>query len=797
MFYSLNWLRRYVSLPDESPQQIALRLTMSTCEVEGVEEVRRCTANVVVGQVLGFRGAPDSDHMLVVDVDTGGRACRTVCGAPNVRKGMLSLYALPGAQVADGTVLEAATVSGVRSEGMLLSPVEVGIGEYEDFIFDLGTDVTPGTPFEQLCEPTDWLIEVDNKSMTHRPDLWGHYGLARELAAIYNVPLTPLGLMSTKTFESLPALDVDVLDTERCPRYCAIGIENLGSIPAPIRIQIDLLQVGLRPINLPVDLTNYVMAELAQPLHAFDWDTVQNVRIDTMKEPRSFVTLDDISRSMLPEDLMILDGTKPIAIAGVMGGAETEITEKTSHVFLECANFDQATIRRTSLRLGLRTDASQRFGRGQPHANAKIGVQRFLHLLSEADSQARVSTRLYDSAPQLDRRDRTVRLSLDSLDRLAGHALPPDRTVEILRSLQFEAEIAGKELAVTVPPHRSDRDISIPADIVEEVVRIYGFDNIEPAMPPVRMAPGSFNDKRRLERRLSLLLSQSWGLSEVMLYSWFDDDWLAQLGYEPHRSLHLKNPINENNTRMRTHLLPNLLRVTRQNLRHMDRVEIFEIARRYTVDGDSRTETTMIAGVVCARKSVLSTQACFTRTKGIIASILDTACIVSPVFEDFLSDEAFPWFDGPASLSVRAADRTIGHLGIPTATVLKLYPRGMVLACFELGLQALLDLPKTSMAFREPPRFPVSEKDYSILLPKDKPFGELEEILNRFSHPMILERTFLFAYEGTGELADVRSFTFRFSLYKPDATLTGDEIDAFHNEFLTFLNKHGLRIREA
>jgi len=769
---------------------------MATCEVEGVEEIQRCTEKVVVGRVLGARPVPASDHLRIVEVDVGRETYQTVCGAPNVREGMLSLYALPGACVA-GKTLKTTTVAGERSEGMLLSPAEVGLGEYADFIFDLGADTAPGVPFGDTCEKTDWLIEVDNKSLTHRPDLWGHYGLARELAAIYGVPLQPLGLIDTAAFEGLPALDVDVLDKHGCPRYCGIGIENLPPVPAPLWMQVDLLQVGLRPISLPVDLTNYVMAELAQPTHAFDWDTVENVRIDTMKQAGPFVTLDDVTRLMLPTDLMILDGKKPIAIAGVMGGAETEITDKTTRVFLESANFDPATIRRTSIRLGLRTDASQRFGRGQPHANTKVGIQRFLHLLNQTGQDSKVVTRLYDSAPELDEKPLQIRFRADSVDRLVGGELPPGRAEEILRSLQFGVETVGDEMVVTVPPHRSERDISIPADIVEEVARVYGFDNIRPVMPTIRMTQGKSNEKRRLERRLTAFLSQAWGMSEVSLYSWFDDDWLRELNFEPSSTLTLRNPINENNTRMRTHLLPNLLRAARNNLRHVERVEIYEIGRQYNEQGDSRAETTRIGGVVCVRKSEISTQECFTRIKGIVRSILDISSIESAEFAAYQSGENLPWFDEPASLSIRAAERTVGHLGIPTAPVLKLYPRGMVLACFEIDLQALLDLPKTTMLYREPPRFPVSEKDYSILLPKTQTFGELEAILNKFSHPSILKREYLFAYEGTGDLADWRSFTFRFYLHKPDGTLTGEEIGAFHEQFLDFLKKNNLRIREA
>ncbi len=769
---------------------------MATCEVEGVEEIRRSTEKVVVGKVLDFRGLPQSAHLRVVEVDTGDATFQTVCGAPNVRKGMRSLYALPGATIA-GSVLKSTTVAGERSEGMLLSPAEVGIGEYADFIFDLGSDVEPGTPLSGVCETTDWLIEVDNKSLTHRPDLWGHYGLARELAAIYGVPLQPLGVIDTAAFHALPPLDVDVLDKDGCPRYCGIGIQGLRPVPAPLWMQVDLLQVGLRPINLPVDLTNYVMAELAQPMHAFDWDTVDNVRIDTMNQAGPFVTLDEVTRSMLPSDLMILDGKKPIAIAGIMGGAETEITEKTTRVFLESANFNPATIRRTSIRLGLRTDASQRFGRGQPHANTIVGIQRFLHLLSQTGEPTETVTRLYDSSPELDEKPLQIRFSADSVDRLVGEELPPGKAEEILRSLEFGVETAGEEMVVTVPPHRSERDISIPADIVEEVARVYGFDNIQPVMPAIRMTQGAFNEKRRLERRLTAFLSQTWAMSEVSLYSWFDDDWLRELGFEPVSTLRLKNPINENNTRMRTHLMPNLLRAGRYNLRHRDRVEIFEVGRKYIEQGDSDAETTMLGGVVCARKTQLSTQQCFTRIKGIVQSIFEIAGIDSVEFVTFQSAETLPWFDEPASVSIRAKGRILGHLGIPTAHILKLFPRGMVLAGFEIDFQALLDLPKATMLYREPPRFPVSEKDYSILLHKARAFGELEEILGRFSHPNILRREYLFAYEGSGDLADYRSFTFRFYLYKPDGTLTGEEISSFHEQFLDFLKQNDLGIREA
>ncbi len=600
MKLSLEWISQYVDIHDIDPQALALRMTMATAEVEGCERLDRATKGVVAADILSAQPVEGHPGLTVVEVDTGGgKRFRTVCGAPNARAGLRAAFAPAGAELAGGKRVESSLVAGLESQGILCSARELGLSEFHEILFEIPQSVPVGASLSDLIPPSDHILEIDNKSLTHRPDLWGHYGMAREVAAVLGRPLRPLAMQDLAAYSHLPAYPLRVDDFENCPAYCCIEIDRIGLGPAPLELQWRLHAVGQRTHDLLVDLTNYLMLEMGQPMHAFDGAGLKAVRVAPLGQAAEFTTLDGQRRKMLPEDLMIWNETQPVAVAGVMGGLDTEVTPQTTRLLLESANFKGSRIRRTAIRLDLRSDASMRFEKNQPPANAKLAIGRFLRLLHDAGQNPQVLSRL-TAAGDLKEDPRPLSLPMEYFHRRIGMQIPDEKILSILRSLGFGAEIECGQLRLQIPPFRSAYDIAIPPDIVEEVSRIYGFDNIAPQMPTIPTKPVRANQRLALEHKARRILAQAHGFAEAHSYSWFDDSWLRAIGFDPGPTLTLKNPSAEEQSRMRTCLTPNLLAHARLNRAHRDRFQMFELGRVFQPDGPAAcAESTRLAGVSC------------------------------------------------------------------------------------------------------------------------------------------------------------------------------------------------------
>ena len=562
MKISLEWIAEYVDVSGLAPDMIAERLTMATAEVEAVETLTRSLDGVRVGKVVSVEAVSDTNAF--VRVECGPDTFSTVCGAPNVRPGMTSAFAPAGVRLADGTRLEARQVAGRSSQGVLCSSEELGMGGGHVGIVDLPGSLASGRLLSELIPPTDTIIEIDNKSLTHRPDLWGHYGLAREVAAVLGRPLRPLDRADLSAYDDLPAYPLALDDVENCPCYCCLELDGVAALPAPLTIQYRLHALGQRTFNILVDLTNYIMLELAQPMHAFDGARLRAVRIAPFGRSGSFTTLDGQDRAMQPDDLMIWNETQPVALAGIMGGLNSEVGQDTTRLLLESANFRAARIRRTATRLGLQTDASQRFEKQQPPVTTKLGIERFVRLLHEAGLTPEVRSR-FTCAGDLKHDTRRLSIPKDFFDRRIGNPIGGDKIVSILTSLGFEAELDAGELRVGIPPFRSEKDIALPVDILEEVTRINGYDNLEPRLPDFSADTVAFDDRLRTEHKARRLLAQAYQFSEIHNYSWFDETWLKTIGYDPPAALRVANPSAEQHVRLRTSLMPNILAVVKKN----------------------------------------------------------------------------------------------------------------------------------------------------------------------------------------------------------------------------------------
>jgi len=791
---SLDWISDYVDINDIPVDVVADRLTMCTAEVEDVLEVRRSVAQVVVGEVIDCRDIPAAPNLKLVTVDCGTRRFQTVCGAPNVRKGLKAPFAPPGTRLANGVEIAVAEVSGHRSEGVLCSPAELGMSRWHEGLLECPPSLPNGAPLAQWIPDRDVLIEIDNKSLTHRPDLWGHYGFARELAAIFRRPLRPLPVVDLSQYDHLPTYPLTVDDYENCPCYGCIDLRVRAGVPAPLVIQRRLHALGQRTFNLMVDLTNYIMWEIGQPTHAFDGDRVHAIRVAPLGKPGTFVTLDGQERQLLPDDLLIWNEKEPVALAGVMGGLESEVTPTTTHVLLESANFKASRIRRTSVRLDLRTEAAQRFEKGQPPVNVKIGTARALQCLIDSGEPFEVLSR-FTVAGDLKETPRPLSIPWRTVDTMAGQKIPRQEAVGILRHLGFLAEEKGETLEVGIPAHRSEKDISIPADVVEEILRIYGYDRIEPRLPEGPMAALPVNVGLRKEHQARRVLAGAHGFVEVQNYVWLDDNWLAELGYQPGETLTLKNPPAQTCRRLRPVLLPNLLALVRPNRAHRDMFRIFEIGRVFRPQtNDGCEERTHLAGVSFRSSGKGDQEEHFRSIRG---ALEDLGVVLTGQALRFVAgqDSPFPWCVPGYWVKILLGDALVGAAGVLDPVLARVVALEGQVVWFELDLEAIQGPIYPVVHYRPLAVYPRSWQDFSLLWDVTRGFDSLEAVLSQFQHPLISEREFLYVFKGKGLPQGQASYTFRYWLAAPDHTLTGEEIEGFRTAFLSFLQENGISLR--
>ncbi|MFC1541913.1 phenylalanine--tRNA ligase subunit beta [Candidatus Latescibacterota bacterium] len=796
MKLSLEWLKQYVDLPDLEPKEIAHKLTMATAEVESVDVLKRYIEGIVVGEVTNIEPidtSKNSKSMHSVTVNTGSETFETVCGAPNVAVGMKSAFAAPGVNISNGLVVKEQELYSHKSQGILCSPKELGWGESHFGIMAFPDTMVPGTVLSEYVPAEDYIIDIDNKTITHRPDLWGHYGFARELAAIFGSELKPLDIANASEWSKLDAIPLKIEDIENCPGYCCLDINGLKPAYSPLEIQYRLLSIGLRPINLLVDLTNYIMCELGQPMHAFDGNRVRDIVVGPFGSKGTFNTLDSIDRDMNPDDLMIFDHTGPIAIAGIMGGEETEITDDTSRVLLESANFNPARIRRTSLRLGLRSDASMRFEKGQPPYHMGLSIKRFVRLLENAGQKTKILSSL-TSAGDTGEKERRLEISTEKITRFIGMDIPDDTIVNILQSLGFDCNLTNGELNLTIPPYRSERDISIPNDIIEEVARIYGYDNITPSMPEVKMHSYTFNAQLQKQHKIRNLLSTGRGFNEIHTYSWYDNFWLKRIGYDPGNTLELANPATEFTNRLRLELLPNLLMLIESNSLYKDRFSIYEVGNVFHPSKDGCDQFLNLAGVEYQTDKSGSLQDMFLSTKGTVEEIFTITNSGTPVFAESKYTTK-PWEAENATMDISLDGKNVGQIGYLNEKTFGVFEKDIQVAWFELNLDLLSGSTYPSIEYENIPMYPGSWMDFSILADKSSNYDSLAATVDEFTHSIMKKRKFLYLYDGKGLPEGKVSYTFRFWLGLKKRTLTGDDLSNFHVSFLAFLQKHALTLR--
>ncbi|MBQ7499421.1 MAG: phenylalanine--tRNA ligase subunit beta, partial [Clostridia bacterium] len=575
MLVSMKWISEFVDLDGIDIDGLIHRFTLSTAEVEDIFHKGNDTENVVCAKILSIEDHPESKKLHLLKIDAGDAVYDCVCGAPNVREGMKVAFAKAGGYVC-GTPIKEAVVAGYKSCGMCCSEAELGISADGSGLMEITDDIPLGTDLKDVYDIEDTIFEVDNKSLTNRPDLWGHYGIAREFAALTGRELKRSAQLDLSQFDSLPEVDISILDSEHCYRYSGMTAENITVKTSPLNMRIRLFNCVSRAINLLADLTNYIMFELGQPMHAFDKRKVSKIDVRRFDEPFVYKTLDGVDRQIDENTLMICSGGEPVAIAGIMGGDASSIADDTDSLLLESACFDGVCVRKSSSRMGLRTDASMRYEKMLDPELTVPALARFLYLLKEIDPGAEITSRLSDKYPY---HYDTVKLTFDKayIDRYTGIDISCDRIYDTLTSLGFGIERNGDTFGVTVPSWRATKDVTINADIVEEITRIYGYDNFEIRTAKEALYPVLRTEEKRCENGIKDLLVKRYSLHEVHSYIWCDNKKWEDIGLTPEPNVELLNAMTVDNSILRRSMIPTLLDFAKENKGYSADYGMFEI----------------------------------------------------------------------------------------------------------------------------------------------------------------------------------------------------------------------------
>ena len=796
MLISLNWLKDFVAIPTGTdPKELALRFTITAAEVDGIEHHEANFAGLVAARIDGVERLSGEAKLQKVTL-TADKQYTTLSAAPDLLAGAMIVYGPPGAKVA-GHTFGTADPAGRPSEGMIVAGQALGLEQVGANALFLPPGTKPGSPIDPALFD-DWIIEIDNKSITHRPDCWGHYGIAREVAAMLDLPLkkydvTDLGELPA---DNLPEIPIEIDDAAKCPRYTGLLMRGLASQPSPLWMQARLALCGQRPIDLLVDLTNYIMMELGQPMHAFDGERLKNIQVATAAANEKFTTLDGVTRTMPSGTLMIQCDRKSVAIAGVMGGAETEVGAKTKPVLLESANFDAATIRRAATAMGHRTEASARFEKSLDPANTVLGIARFHRLASAELPGLEVASALSDCYPA-PKKAPTIELDCAFAARFIGKPVTPEEITKILTKLEFTCRRNGSKLLVTPPSYRATKDIAIEADLIEEVARFVGYNNIEPSLP--RMAARYFEPSAdlTLEQRTLDYFCVGGDFVEVHDYIWYDDDWVRTLGFEPGECITLRNPAAENCSRLRQSLAPGLLAMAERNRHHYDRFNLIEIGSVFfpgikEVEKSQRRQM----GLVVAQAGAKADGVVWDRLRGALSGWAMQVLEGGVEFAETAS--AKPWEDEIRIAEVRVAGRGIGRATIlPLACKQKIDERlkAVAMALYEIDLSAVVDLLGRHEKLGALPRFPRVRLDFSTLCDAGRHYESVRQELAKFSHAQLRRVEFVDAYQGGSIPQGKRGLTFRAEIGKDDGTLSEEDIRAFQDGFKKHLNAIGLELR--
>lgn len=812
MLISKNWLLQFTTIPEYiTPEKLGHDLTMRVVEVEDIIYESRFLDNIFVGRVVTVEKHPNADKLNICSVDFGQKdLVQVVCGGSNLTKGMLCVFGALGARVrlhGEGDLIELKRVKikDIESCGMICSSDEIGLGDmfpknnekeildFSDLKFEVGTSLAEALGLD------DVVYSIDNKSITHRPDLWGHYGIAREVSALYggefkNYLTSNYNINDEDLYVSGSEwkLDISVEDTKACPRYMGLVLSGIEIGESPTWLKKRLMSVGVKSINNVVDVTNFVMLELGQPMHAFDADyisdpdDVKRISISVRKahNEESFVSLDEKEYELTAEDLVIAIDNRVIALAGVKGSNNSGVSCSTNTIILESANFDAVTVRRTATRHGLRTDASARYEKMLDPTMCELAMRRAVKLLQEVCPNAKVVSNFVDQS-SFSIAQGHIELSIDFVHRKIGVEIGQKEIVRILESLGFGVKTKKDVLYITIPVWRATKDISIREDLVEEIARIYGYDNIPSSLPTFSIIPPVRNSLRDLEISLRQFLAYEAGYTEVLNYSFVSIDTIKKSADNVNEYIELENPIAKDRSLLRRSLVTNMLINVEENLHRFNTVRIFEIGKVFRAEekgqadgiGGTLPKQDTLLAMMYAEKGELTPF--FKLSTRFAETLARMGVTVKYEKSKNLSNLIHPG----RYASIKVDDVFVGFVGEVHPLAQERFGIGVRTAILEVNLEKLLPFVNNKDSYVPLSQYPSTERDVAFFVNVNTEHATISAFLIE-SDILIVGVELFDIFEGEGVPKGKKSMAYRITYRSDEKTLEGVDVDKAHDRII-------------
>lgn len=785
MFISINWIKDFVDLSGLDIDELIHKFSLSTAEVENEIFYKGSDiSGIVVAEIKSVEEHPDSKKLHLLKVDAGdGELTDVVCGAPNVRVGMKTAFAKVGARLGEIEIAPR-PLAGYTSYGMCCSEKELGISEDHSGIMDLDLSLANGTDIKEVFDIDDIIFEVDNKSLTNRPDLWGHYGIAREFAALAGRPLKALETVDLDQYKALPQVDMKIEDP-LCYRYSCLKFENITRKISPANMRIRLYYCGMRAINFLADLTNYLMLEMGQPMHAFDSRKVEKIRIKRFEAPFEFQTLDGVERHIDENTLMICNDSTPVAIAGIMGGLDSEIVDDTTSLTLESATFDAVSVRKSSARLAHRTDASMRYEKSLDPEMTVTAVARFVKLLSDFDGGVKVTSSLTDEyAYKFD--EVTLNFDKKFVDRYTGIEIDNDTIVKTLTALGFGVDLDGDSFTVKVPSWRATKDVTLKADIIEEITRIYGYDNFDVHTAESPLYPVRPFAEKSIEDKLKDILVREFSLHEVHSYIWEYSDEYKKLGIVTEPNIKLLNATNPNIETIRKSMIPTQLCQIKSNSSYAPSFGIFEIGRVVDgVDENNLCREQKKLAITLFSKVDTTEELYFKLIKMISVAVDD---IKHEALSFTAKETALNYIHPKNYNAIVCGGKEIGAIGVVHPEILRNIDKKASVVFLEIDMKELVSVANAGIKYAEASKYPSIEVDVTFVTDTFKPIKEAMELINS-------ELVKKISLADTYSDINGKSITVRIVFSHPERTLVKEEVMAIVNDLIAKLESKGIKLK--
>ena len=778
MAISLNWLKDYIDIDDISTKELAEKITKAGVNVESFTTNK--IDNIVIGHVLEVNPHPDSDHLNVCSVDIGTSVTTIVCGASNVRKGLKVLVALPGAILPGDFEIKKSTIRNVESNGMICALYELGLEEktkesYDKGIEELNSDAPVGEDGIKYLGLDDTILHLD-LNPNRNIDCTNHIGFAYEVASVLNKKVTLPESDFCEISESINDNLKISIDTPNCTYYSAKMVKDVVIKESPDFIKNRLISAGMRPINNVVDISNYVMLEYGQPLHFFDKDKLNDkIAVRMANDNETIVTLDGKSRELLNSDIVITDGYKPVCIAGIMGGENTEIDSNSKNVLIEAAIFNSYNIRYSSIRLDLRSEASVRYERGLNYENTKLALNRACYLLEKyADGKVLTDTILIDN---VDKKEKKASVTLNQVNKLLGMKLTSEVVEKSLNSLGFDYEKSNDEYIVTIPNRRLDIEPN-SADLIEEIGRLYGYDNIVSKLPICSTKPGVYVGNVRIKKLISKRL-RSLGLNEVRTYTLISEEEDNLFNYNKEKSVKLNKPMSLDKAIVRQSLISSLLKVVDYNKsRNIKDVFIYEISNVYynEMDEDTKVSIAIKGNYIQNNWSKVDVKADFYLIKGLVENLLDYLGLKNRYsFNASNINEMHPGMTAEIML-----DReSIGFIGKVHPSVSK---NDVFVA--EISLNKIINKKVKPIKHKEPSKYPEITRDLAFVVKKDLEAQNLITQIKKSGGRLLSNVDVFDVYVGENVQNDEKSLAFSLVFMDSTRTLNDEEVTEVYNKII-------------